>query len=282
MPQITLDGVTFTYAVAGEENEETIFTIHGGRGAGDHKSDFALYRELSDRYRVISYDQRGHGKTTDTPPFTFEQLADDLETLRRHFCGDRKAIVIGGSFGGMIAMTHAVRHPDSLSHLVLRGTAPSHETEDDAIEIVKQRRDRATSLSLGMIDRLFSDKVESDTEFRLLWLAIQPLYSENFDPQLAFERTRDMDVHLEAHNALYTPEAKAGYDLRDRLHLISAPTLIVVGANDWICPPSQSRIIAAAIPGAELHEIPDANHAVHIQKKEVVLPLIREFLSRDR
>lgn len=280
MPTIQVNGVTFNYSIAGEGNEETIFTLHGGRGAGDHRSDFNAYKVLADRYRVISFDQRGHGKTSDTAPYTFEQLADDVEELRKVFCGDRKCIVIGGSFGGMIAMTYAIRHPDSLSKLVLRGTAPSHETEDDAIEIVKQRRHLVPSLSLEMIDKLFSDRVESDLEFRLLWLAIQPLYSENFDPQAAFERTRDMDVHVESHNALYTPEAKAGYDVRARLGEIKAPTLIVVGLNDWICPPGQSRIIAERIAGSKLVEVPDANHAVHIQAKEIVLPLIRDFLAQ--
>jgi proline iminopeptidase len=280
MPTIEVNGTTFNYSIAGEDNEETIFTLHGGRGAGDHQSDFGAYKVLADRYRVISFDQRGHGKTSLTPPFTFNQLADDVEALRKAFCGDRKCIVIGGSFGGMIALTYVLRHLDSCSHLVLRGTAPSHDMEDDAIEIVKQRRHLATSLSLEMIDKLFSDTIESELEFRLIWLAIQPLYSENFDPNLAFERTRDLDAHVETHNALYTPEAKAGYDVRPRLGEIKMPTLIVVGTNDWICPPSQSRLIADGIVGSELHEIPDANHAVHIQAKDVVMPLIRDFLQR--
>jgi len=279
MPTVTLDGVTFNYAIAGEGNSPTIFTIHGGRGAGDHRGDFRAYADLADTYRVISFDQRGHGKSSETAPFTFEQLADDIETLRKHFCGEDKCIVIGGSFGGMIAMTYAIRHPDSLSKLVLRGTAPSHETEDDAIEIVKQRRHLVPSLSLEMIDKLFSDRVENETEFRLLWLAIQPLYSENFDPQSAFEKTRDMDVHVIPHNALYTPEAKAGYDVRPRLHEIKVATLIVVGATDWICPPSQSRIIADLIPDSRLVEVPNANHSVHVQAKEVVFPILRDFLA---
>jgi proline iminopeptidase len=70
MKTVELDGVTFAYDVAGEEHEETIFTIHGGRGAGDYKSDFNAYKCLADQYRVISYDQRGHGKSSLTPPFT--------------------------------------------------------------------------------------------------------------------------------------------------------------------------------------------------------------------
>ena len=141
MSIVELDGVRFVYEMAGDEHKETIFTIHGGRGAGDHKSDFNAYKVLADRYRVISYDQRGHGKSSLTPPFTFAQLADDLETLRRHFCGERKCIVIGGSFGGMIALTYALRHPNSLSHLVLRGTMPSHDAEEEALKIWR----RATS-----------------------------------------------------------------------------------------------------------------------------------------
>ena len=81
MPTVTIDGATFNYAVAGEENKRTIFTLHGGRGAGDHKSDFATYSKLADEYRVISFDQRGHGKSSETPPFTFNQLASSWPWL---------------------------------------------------------------------------------------------------------------------------------------------------------------------------------------------------------
>lgn len=279
MPTVTLDNTTFNYAVAGEGNRNTIFTIHGGRGAGDHKSDFKAYRALADEYRVISYDQRGHGKTTDTPPFTFDRLADDIELLRGHFCGDEQCIVIGGSFGGFIALTYALRHPGSYSKLILRGTGPSFQTEVEALEIMKQRRHRVPSLSDAMIDKLFSDRIESDLEFRLIWLAMQPLYSENFDPDAAFEHTRDMDVHVGPHNDLYKPDQWAEWDVRPRLGEIAAPVLIVVGENDWICPPSQSRVMAERIPNARMEIVPDANHAVHIQRADVVMPMIREFLA---
>ena len=279
MPTVTIDGATFNYAVAGEENKRTIFTLHGGRGAGDHKSDFATYSRLADEYRVISFDQRGHGKSSETPPFTFNQLADDVELMRKHFCGDDQCIVIGGSFGGFIALTYAVRHPGSYSHLVLRGTAPSFQTEVEAIEIMKERAHRVPSLTPEMIDKLFSDRVESDLEFRLIWLAMQPLYSENFNAQAAFERTRDMDVHVWPHNDLYKKEEWEQWDVRPQLDKITAPTFIMVGENDWICPPSQSQAIKDGIPHAELHVVPDANHAVHAQKSEVVLPLLRTFLK---
>ena len=56
------------------------------------------------------------------------------------------------------------------------------------------------------------------------------------------------------------------------------PTLVVVGANDWICPPSQSRLIADGIPGARLMVVEGANHPVHIEKNALVLGAVRDFL----
>ena len=94
---------------------------------GDHKSDFKAYSPLSSSYRVLSFDFRGHGQSSQTEPFTFHQLVEDIESIRQHFSGpDRPCIVCGGSFGGFLAQQYAITYPDQVSHLILRGTAPSH------------------------------------------------------------------------------------------------------------------------------------------------------------
>ena len=276
MPTVALNGATFCYEMAGETHDETVVVLHGGRGIGDHRGDFQAFLPLADSYRLLAYDQRGCGFSSLTPPYTFEQFADDLEAFRRHFCGDRRMILIGGSFGGMIALTYAVRHPHGLSRLILRGTAASHHHEAEAIENFKARLHKATSASIGMVRKMFSDRVVDDTELRLIWLALMPLYYETFDPDAALERTRTLQLHAETHNALF---AGKNYDLRAELGTIGVPTLVVVGEHDWICPASQSREIAAGIPGARLLVVPDANHAVHIEKNAEVLQAIREFLK---
>ena len=276
MPTVSLNGATFCYEMAGEAHDETIVVLHGGRGIGDHRGDFQAFLPLADSYRLLAYDQRGCGFSSLTPPYTFEQFADDLEAFRRHFCGDRRMILIGGSFGGMIALTYAVRHPHGLSRLILRGTAASHHHEAEAIENFKARLHKATSASIGMVHKMFSDRVVDDTELRLIWLALMPLYYEKFDPDAALERTRTLQLHAETHNALF---AGKNYDLRAELGTIEVPTLVVVGEHDWICPASQSREMAAGIPGARLLVVPQANHAVHIEKNAEVLQAIREFLK---
>ena len=275
MPTVNLNGATFCYEVAGESHEETIVVLHGGRGIGDHRGDFRAFLPLADSYRLMAYDQRGCGFSSLTPPYTFAQFADDLEAFRKHFCGDKRMILIGGSFGGMIALTYAVRYPQGLSRLILRGTAASHHHEAEAIENFKARLHKATSASINMVHKMFSDQVVDDTELRLIWLALMPLYYEQFDPDAALERTRTLQLHAETHNALF---AEKSYDVRANLGGIAVPTLVVVGEHDWICPASQSREIAEGIPGAKLLVVPNANHAAHIEKNSEVLQAIEEFL----
>lgn len=93
---------------------------------GDHRSDFAIYGKLGDQLRVLSFDFRGHGQSSLTKPYTFEQIVDDIEGMRKHFAGDNKAIICGGSFGGFLAQQYAIKYAPHVSHLILRGTAPSH------------------------------------------------------------------------------------------------------------------------------------------------------------
>lgn len=93
---------------------------------GDHKSDFEVYSRLQDEIRVLSFDFRGHGQSSRTKPYTFEQIVDDIEGIRRHFAGDEQVIICGGSFGGFLAQHYAIKYASHTSHLILRGTAASH------------------------------------------------------------------------------------------------------------------------------------------------------------
>jgi proline iminopeptidase len=101
-------GTRFRYEETGEDRDGTIIVLHGGRGIGDHVGEFAAYRALADRYRVIAYDQRGCGLSSLTPPYSFDRLADDVEAIRQTLVG-KPVVLIGGSFGGMIALTYALR-----------------------------------------------------------------------------------------------------------------------------------------------------------------------------
>jgi len=277
MTTIAVNGAQLEFQIAGPDDAPLIVVLHGGRGIGDHRTEFGAFRPLTDRYRLVGFDQRGCGRSSLTPPFTFDQLADDVEGVRQAFAGDAPMILIGGSFGGMIALTYALKYPKGLSRLILRGTAPSHDLEHEAIANFEARLHKAPNASMSMINKLFSDRIIDDIELQLIWFALQPLYYEQFDADGALEATRRLSCHAETHNALY--RNKDRYDVRPRLGDIDVPTLAVVGSEDWICPPSQSMEICAGIPNAELFVVEGCNHAVHLEANTEVIARVRNFLS---
>jgi len=234
-----------------------------------------VYKRQSE-YRLIAYDHRGCGQSSLSPPYTFDQLVEDVEGVRLSLDLGRINLA-GGSFGGMIALLYALKYPQNLRRLILRGTAASYHHEEQALQNCKARLHKACSASINMCRKLFSADVEDDLELRLIWFALQPLYYEQFDPDAALAKVRQMHVHADTHNALFS--IKESYDVRDRLHEIQVPTLVVVGSKDWICPVSESQFIADHIPNARLVVFEGCNHAAHIEDNAKFVQMVREFMS---
>lgn len=83
-------------------------------------------------------------------------------------------------------------------------------------------------------------------------------------------------LNIGNHAVIRKVGAKQRSDVRCQCFGREEPT----GAEDWICPPNHSRLIAESIPRGEFLEVPNANHAVHVEAHEVVIAAIREFLAR--
>lgn len=83
--------------------------------------------------------------------------------------------------------------------------------------------------------KIFSDGLESDLEFQLVSFAMAALYKTTFDPDVALKSALAGIYVAESHNDLYS-EAEKYFDYTADLHKITAKTLVVVGADDWICP----------------------------------------------
>src|SRR6266567_8994608 len=119
------------------------FIIHGGPG-GDHSGFKPVMSPLAGTAQLVFFDHRGQGRSGLADPegdparFTLDENVEDMEALRRYL-GLGPIVSIGTSYGGMVAMAHAARYPDSVSRLVLVVTAAHGGFIRRASEIVGAR-----------------------------------------------------------------------------------------------------------------------------------------------
>ncbi|KAL1987560.1 hypothetical protein VTN96DRAFT_3160 [Rasamsonia emersonii] len=250
---IDINNARLAYRLKGPPNAPLIITLHGGRGFGDHTSDFQAYSPLSDQYRVLSFDFRGHGRSSRTKPYTFAQIVEDIE-------------------GILQAQQYPVLSVAAVSEGFWRS--------EQAIKVLEQRLHKAPGLSVEMLRNKIFGRFDSDLEFRLVMHAAAPLYSEKFDANIALQKNLDTVFFAESivSNDLYA-EPEKFFDYRDDLPKITAKTLVIVGEKDWICPPVQSEFIASRIPRARLEVVSNANHSVHLEQNALVIEMIREHLK---
>jgi proline iminopeptidase len=107
-----------------------------------------------------------------------------------------------------------------------------------------------------------------------------PLYARRHDPAKAADATERAVHSPEALNRAFGPEGfLRGFDLRPELHRIAAPTLILAGRHDWICPPELSEEIHALIPGSRLEVFEESSHSLRVDEPERLTAAILGFVG---
>jgi proline iminopeptidase len=271
MPVAHLNDTELFYVEVGEGLP--CLVMHGGLG-GDHSSLHPWLDPLGDVMRLVYYDHRGNGRSgrPRSESITFEQLCADADALREHL-GFEEIAVLGYSFGGFVALEYALRYPERISHLILLDTAPTFDYEEE-IE-ANARRKGATQEQLEALDASAEDEGES---WRL-WKVIEPLYFCTFDADLAERVMGKTVISVEAADA--GDAIIEGWDLTPRLGEVSAPTLIVVGKDDFVCPPSQAKIMHEGIPNSELAVFENSGHFTHVEEPEAFFDAVRGWLRRS-
>ena len=216
---------------------------------------------LRDELRVVTLDTRGHGGSpmTDGPYSVADLGGDVLETLDA--LGIDRAAFVGVSLGGAVAQWVGLTAPERVTALGLLCTSARFGDPDPWHE-------RAASVRAGGAEAV-ADAVVAR------WFS--PAYAEA-EPATV-ETMRAMIAGTPAEGYAACCEAIAGWDAVDRLATITAPTLVVSGAEDPATPPEHGRVIADAVPGARVEIVPDAAHLASYQRPEIVTPLLREHLK---
>jgi len=245
-----------------------VLCLHGGPGF-DHSFLKHSLAPLQDEAQLIFVDHRGQGRSDQSAPDRWN-LDTWIEDVRR-FCDvleiDRP-VMLGQSFGGVVALGVAIRYPDLLEKLIVSSS------------IARFRLDRA----LPMFERLGGETARSVAQaffhepnqenLDAFMVTCLPLYNPTpLDPDmLARVRLRpEVAVHF------FRGEAFA-YDWFDDLSRIRCPTLILAGELDPITPVADQRDMASVIQGSRLEVFPNAGHGVFRDRPEEALSAISEFI----
>ena len=152
--------------------------IHGGPG-GDHSGFKPAFTPLAHSMQLVYFDHRGQGRSAEGDPdrYTLDENVEDMEALRQHL-GLGPIVSIGTSYGGIVAMAHAIRYPDSVSQLVLIVTAAHGGFIAQAKQIV---RARGTAEQQHVCDMLWAGELDTAERLSQYYDVMGPLYARNFD-----------------------------------------------------------------------------------------------------
>lgn len=273
------DGATLRYTTTG--TGPPIVVLSGGPG---FSSDYVrpIADRLANRYRGVLLDQRGTGLSTlkvyDRSTVNLATYLEDLEELRQALRLEQLTLV-GHSWGGMLAMAYAARHPQRVRALVLIGPGgPTLEFQ--------------RNFSLGIEARL----TDEDRRERAYWehpervnangrraevkqvMAVMPAYFHDREKARVFaEDVKDEHYENRVFELMMSDLEATGYDLRPSLRAVRVPTLVIQGIQD---PIATAEIVRDAVPGARLELIDQCGHFPWLEQPEKFYSLVEEFLGR--
>jgi proline iminopeptidase len=265
---------------------QPILILHGGPDF-DHSYLLPELDRLADSFRLIYYDQRGRGRSAANvrpEDVTLRSEFADIEHLRGYF-GLESVVVLGHSWGGVLAMEYAIRYPHRISHLILMDSA--FASHDDRTLFVQARRKTAAADLAELAARSSDAKYrqgDPDTVadyYRIHFSATlrQPEQLESVIMRLRRSFSREGILKARAIEERLVDEtwSSSEYNLLPQLEQLDIPTLVIHGDQDFI-PIECAAHIAQAIPGARLVVLRECGHFAYLECPEQVHSEIGNFL----
>lgn len=265
MPKVKVSDIEMYYESMGEGDPVVLVT-----GYGADLFQWALQApELAQSYSVYMIDNRGVG-LTDKPdgPYTIKMMADDVAGFF-DAAGIDKAHLVGHSMGGMIAQQFALDHPDRLRSLTLASTTCR----------VPKGAEILLMLWTDILEKLGNEAFVNNV---IAWCFTFEFVENQFDSLMMMREM--MLEHFKERPLLpgsFRSQCAAAttFDLADQIKNISVPTMVLVGKNDILTPPSFSEEIAKRIPGSFLNVI-EGGHAYNQEVPSAFNRALLEFFEQ--
>lgn len=232
------------------------------------------FHQLTDRFRVISVDLRGHGGSTPGDGgFGLDRLASDvatlLETLDLH-----DAIIAGHSMGGMTLMTFCREHQTVLDErvagLVFVATSPSNVFPPGLAAIFRQLVEQG---------RTILDDGRELPRRRTTTALVRPVFGDRPNP-LAVRQLAEMGDAMDSRSLIESVAQMFVHDTREALRAVTVPTMVLVGSRDILTPPFASRRLAGLVRDSDFVLLPKAGHQLMQERPHELDALIRSFADR--
>ncbi len=260
--------------VDGETMRErpTLVLLHGGPGF-DHSTFKPAFGALADVAQIVYYDHRGQGRSDrDTPDnWNLDTWADDVV----RFCDAldiEHPVVLGNSFGGMVAMAYGARHPGHASKLILSSTSARKVTEraHAMFELLGGASARAAS------ERFWDGEWSEEAYAEFMEICL-PLYT--FNPGVISRGTARTIFNIELMEH-WRPEHRE-MNLLPELADIAVPTLVLAGELDPVCTIEDAEEIVAGLPAhlVRFERFAECGHGSYRDQPERTFAIIREFLA---
>ncbi len=256
MPSAAINEIELFYDEQNpNERDDAVVFLHGA--GGNHMSWWQQVPHFRERYRCISIDHRGFGRSLDTSGAGSQRFVDDLEALLDHLGIERTALV-AQSMGGRSAIGFAVRAPERVRALVMADTWGFFawpELREHVAEHRAQQSDAAAPLTARALGPKFQGENPAGTF----------LYRQIFDLNPPREGQSD------------DPDAPT----RDEVAAMEVPTLFVVGSEDGLTPPEIIRQVHEIVPGSQFEEVAECGHSVYFEAPETFNQIVGTFLAKQ-
>jgi 3-oxoadipate enol-lactonase len=256
MKTAKVNGTELNYEIHGKQGSTWLILSHSlACSTRMWDPQVAAFR---DRYCILNYDMRGHGKSAaPAGPYTLEMLADDVLGLMKHL-GIERAKYVGLSIGGMIGQHLALKEPQRFEKMVLADTGHTQTPET-----LKQWEERLRIAQTQGMKPLVAGTMER-------WFT--PAFREKPEAKKIAELIANTPVN----GYVGCGQAIMKLNTTARLKDIKLPVLAITGESDAAA--AGTRYIGEHIPGAKFVNIPQASHIANIEQPEKFNQALRDFL----
>jgi len=278
---IHVPGADLAYQAEGEG--VPVIVLHGGPGLGCDYLRPELAAALSDAFRLFFLDQRASGRSGgagDPSRLNIYQFVSDLDQVREKL-GQEQIVLLGHSFGGLLAIHYGIEYPDRVKALVLVDSDPASKRLWSAYEdVIDGRQTPAERNEMAAIQAIASWQHTPDLIEQYFQISLRPYFAGGaIPPGFGRRFTHAISENLFA-TAPLVRKSLGQWDLHPALHRIECPVLILAGESS-IFPPEAIDKLHSRLRNSSVAIIPGASHFPQVEAQDLFEKSIRLFLARD-